>query len=54
MKKALIIMAVIIAFIWIKIKSDNLDANKFWNDAITPKEDNTLKMPEKNRSVKVM
>jgi hypothetical protein len=43
MKKALIIMAVIIAFIWIKIKSDNLDANKFWNDAITPKEDNTLK-----------
>jgi len=26
-----------------KTKSDNLDANKFWNDAITPKEDNTLK-----------
>ena len=36
-------MALIIAFVWIKFKSDNWDATKFWNDAITPKEDNTLK-----------
>ncbi len=40
-------MAVIIAFIWIKTKSDNWDATEFWNDAITPKEDNTLKNARK-------
>lgn len=47
-------MTVIIAFIWIKIKSDNLGANKFWNDANTPKEDNNLKKPEKNQSERDM
>ncbi len=43
MKKSLIILVIIVVFVWLKIKSDNMDANEFWNDAITPKKDNTLK-----------